>query len=896
MATYSGKFFRSWELPPSTIPPFLEHKMNARIFFLLFLSFLFSFLWAEDYAFDNTITVDPSQPLSYTNAHDITTAISWAYSSYFVGNTLINVVVGEFPNLIACPEFSDNKVVKVVGTRISDTQMTTIASNNAGYLGLIGEENDLTGNVLIIENIRFEGASTGVKIEDINELEIYFNHCIFSNQVFWAIDSTVPFSVTNSKFLMPNSPSGYGQGAIRITGQDDYETSLVATISGNTFSGKFYDHIIHAGLGENIPCSHYLRAVHIENNLFDATLWYNNNFPTGNGAVQTGGVRDVKINGNIFHLNAYSNVTYPYQIRVYNPSWIYPPLSEVALQIMNNTLWYENNQNGYAGINVNKNFYTARIMNNVIGNMAGAGLDFYAYGDPLAGYSYKIQNNCIYNCNPAIANAGTSSGWTIDGQLYCDPQLDAAYQPMFNSAAVSPCVDSGNRDSDGDGIYWNGGGGFGVGSPDDADQDRSPLDIGAVTAIEHQFEDYPIPAAGAIKWMSYPVVNDLTEDHNRNYYFFRNIMYPSILDWVTYKVGNQQETSFLYNPNNGWINELDTVTSIVGYKVKLQPGVNTQIPLSNPGFLESPTTSISLYKYQAGTTVQNENWIGYFHQSSAHPLIAFSQVLDKILSIRTQYWSMAKNPKTGVWLIPAGNLTLNYGDMVIVTVNQDCSFTWNNAAPVDPKTRDKATAFEYEEKPDYVPMYVSMDNLNDLPDEIGIYVDDVCKGAVKVDSAYTDICVYLGENEALDPDNCELVLYYESKNGVSDRKTVKPGTDELNLISGNGLKCYTLKLSDGSQISELPPVSTLFQNYPNPFNPSTSIAYELAEDGMVSLDIYNIRGQQVRTLMNEHQLSGRHSIAWDGKDEHGNTVSSGIYYYRLNTKDASACKKMILMK
>jgi len=234
--------------------------------------------------------------------------------------------------------------------------------------------------------------------------------------------------------------------------------------------------------------------------------------------------------------------------------------------------------------------------------------------------------------------------------------------------------------------------------------------------------------------------------------------------------------------------------------------------------------------------------------------------------------------------------------MVIVTVNQDCSFTWNNAVPVNPKTREKATAFEYEEKPDYVPLYISMDNLNELPDEIGIYVDDICKGAVKVNDVFTDICIYLDNNETLDPDNCDLVLYYDNKSGVSKRKMLKPGTDELSHISNNGLQYYTLKLSDASQISELPPVSTLFQNYPNPFNPSTSIAYELADDGMISLDIYNIKGQKVRTLINGYQPCGRHSLAWDGKDDHGKAVASGIYSYLLNTKDASACKKMILMK
>lgn len=869
--------------------------MNARIF-LFVIMFCVALLWADDYVFDNYITVDPSLPPSMENATNITDAISRAYSLNYVGNTLISVVNGNFQPIVAYPSMSNNKVVKVVGTRINDTQMTTVSSSNSQYLAWIGEPNDRTGNILIFENIRFEGASTGVEIHDIKELEIYFTSCIFSNQVLWAIDSTVPFSITNSKIMMPNTPGGYCQGAIRITGQDDNTTDLVATISGNVFTGKFYDHIIHAGIGLNIPCWHYLRAVNIEDNVFDATLRDNNTFETGNGAVQTGGVQTVNINRNIFHLNSTSSSSIlPYQIRVYNPSRIDPPISNRALRIMNNTLWSDTNQSGFVGINVHKGFHTARIMNNIVCNLAGVGIDFYTYGDPIPGYTYNVQNNCLYNCIPAIANAGNTPEWTIDGQLYCDPLLDVDYKPIWNSAAMSPCVDAGNRDTDGDGVYWNGGGGFSLGMPDDADPDRSPLDIGAGIALSHQFEDYPMPVAGAIKWLSFPVVNDLTEEYDRNYYFFRNIFDPSVLQWIMYKVGNYNPEYCLHN-QYGWQNELDLVSSLVGYKVQLQPGATSQIKLSNPGFIESPNSTIQLHKYLNGTTTLNENWIGYFHNSSSSPFVAFSQVLDKILSIRTQYWSMARDPKTGVWLIPPGNRTLNYGDMVIVTVNQDCSFTWNNAVPVDPKVREQTDAFVFEEKPDYTPLYIDMANLEDIPSEIGVYVDDVCKGAVKVDNEYTDICVYLDENEILNPDNCELVLYYADKSGDHFRKTCKPSSDELQAYTDDGLRCYSMKISGKSDIVAMSPAATLIRNFPNPFNPSTYIAYELSTPGIASIGIYNVKGQKIRSLVKEHQDRGYHQILWDGKDEHGDSVASGVYYYRLNVGNVSTCNKMLLMK
>ena len=88
----------------------------------------------------------------------------------------------------------------------------------------------------------------------------------------------------------------------------------------------------------------------------------------------------------------------------------------------------------------------------------------------------------------------------------------------------------------------------------------------------------------------------------------------------------------------------------------------------------------------------------------------------------------------------------------------------------------------------------------------------------------------------------------------------------------------------------------LHQNYPNPFNPITTISYQLSEISKVSLKIYNIKGQLVNTLINEIKPAGEHSVVWNGIDQSNQSVPSGIYLYRLKTKDDSQIKKMILMK
>jgi len=90
----------------------------------------------------------------------------------------------------------------------------------------------------------------------------------------------------------------------------------------------------------------------------------------------------------------------------------------------------------------------------------------------------------------------------------------------------------------------------------------------------------------------------------------------------------------------------------------------------------------------------------------------------------------------------------------------------------------------------------------------------------------------------------------------------------------------------------------LAQNYPNPFNPSTTIQFDFARRGKVGLRVYNVAGQLVRTLFDAEMTPkyGGHSVTWDGTNDAGETVSSGVYFYRLRTSAFSMTKKMVLLK
>jgi hypothetical protein len=104
----------------------------------------------------------------------------------------------------------------------------------------------------------------------------------------------------------------------------------------------------------------------------------------------------------------------------------------------------------------------------------------------------------------------------------------------------------------------------------------------------------------------------------------------------------------------------------------------------------------------------------------------------------------------------------------------------------------------------------------------------------------------------------------------------------------------------------LPDDFSLFQNHPNPFlsaaksrlagNPETEIRFALPEAGHAVLKIFNLMGEEIRTLADEQREAGYHHIRWDGKDNNGNPVASGVYLYQLRAGNFSQVKKMSLLR
>jgi len=170
------------------------------------------------------------------------------------------------------------------------------------------------------------------------------------------------------------------------------------------------------------------------------------------------------------------------------------------------------------------------------------------------------------------------------------------------------------------------------------------------------------------------------------------------------------------------------------------------------------------------------------------------------------------------------------------------------------------------------------DSINGL---VGLNMTDVVEdGTIRVTSAFV--------GEAF---NGDVTLGFTSR-GVNrniDFEIVHAMLGELEGVAiATNLAEYSLKA--------LPTVYTLSQNFPNPFNPTTTLEYSIPKSGNVELAIYNITGQKVRTLVSEKQDAAFYKVVWDGRNDFGESVGSGLYFYKLVSGNFSKIEKMNLVK
>jgi hypothetical protein len=157
------------------------------------------------------------------------------------------------------------------------------------------------------------------------------------------------------------------------------------------------------------------------------------------------------------------------------------------------------------------------------------------------------------------------------------------------------------------------------------------------------------------------------------------------------------------------------------------------------------------------------------------------------------------------------------------------------------------------------------------------------------------VVVFNGTGGTVDREGDILVRIPYKFTGSRDDKAILELTDvQVAGLIGQGLP-VTIR-EKRVEIVVVPSVFALHQNYPNPFNPVTEIQFDVPVESQVRLTVYNIMGQEVKTLTNETLKAGFHSIRWDGTNGLGESVSTGLYFYRLSSSSFTSTKKMIMVK
>ncbi|MFC1898286.1 right-handed parallel beta-helix repeat-containing protein [Candidatus Cloacimonadota bacterium] len=158
-------------------------------------------------------------------------------------------------------------------------------------------------------------------------------------------------------------------------------------------------------------------------------------------------------------------------------------------------------------------------------------------------------------------------------------------------------------------------------------------------------------------------------------------------------------------------------------------------------------------------------------------------------------------------------------------------------------------------------------------DEYHLSINSACIDMGNPDSLYYDM---------EDPDNSGFALY----------PALGSITNDMGAYGGHGYNEPFTAIEENTILIN----NIKSNNYPNPFNPSTIISFSIKNDSNLELSIFNIKGQKVLTLINEHIQKGKHSIVWSGVDEYNDSVSSGIYLYKIKAGNRESVNRMLLLK
>ena len=396
------------------------------------------------------------------------------------------------------------------------------------------------------------------------------------------------------------------------------------------------------------------------------------------------------------------------------------------------------------------------------------------------------------------------------------------------------------------------------------------------------------------------IMSFFTEPNEMN---LKNIVQPIIDDNTLLKIQDETGSAIEELPVIGWVDNIGDMSVSEGYYIKLATDNN----------LELDGTPVTM-PYNIGLS-SGWNIMGYPVSASQNAMDAFQPLIDEqsLIKVQDETGSAIEELPVIGWIDNIGNL--NPGEGYYVKVGFETAITIQHPskksqlAKVTKMTRNPAHFIYPSESNPYLAMNIYV--LNALLDEqelkegfeIGVFDNELCVGSAVITQSLKPKESYLPIIVRSDDPLTEEVDGFIPGNSMNFR--IWDGNEEFlcsaTPIFANNENVSLAFASQGKIAVELsgktiPKEYKLYNCYPNPFNPMTTIKYDLPNANHVNLNIFDLKGRLVRTLVSENREAGTHELIWNGQDNNGRMLPSGMYFYQLNTSDFSRVKKAIFIK
>ena len=293
------------------------------------------------------------------------------------------------------------------------------------------------------------------------------------------------------------------------------------------------------------------------------------------------------------------------------------------------------------------------------------------------------------------------------------------------------------------------------------------------------------------------------------------------------------------------------------------------------------------------------NFTGYPCQSSQDVTVATNDISACLVQVKNL--SQSYDPFLPAYMNTLSDMNANLGYWF--NVDQNCLFSYPTPAKGDNplvQNRDLPENWVpviYPNNSATLYAKIITDSQLSTDDVLGAFSGTECRGTANIieyeQQYFITMLIQLSEPNEL--------INFKFYNANSEQ--IVDCSEEINTTFGEIIGNFPYDLFEINSIlthqdDSVTPASSaiLHQNYPNPFNPETTISFSLQETGKVSLKVYNVKGQLVKTFVNESKESGNHSVIWVGKDNNNRKVTSGLYFYCIKADEFIDMKKMLLIK